>query len=90
MVIASNRSLAEFNLSKEPHLSRRKQDIQQLSEEGEHLFNSIDGKSKEIGRWTSSVMYTLTVDILLMLMSCQHVKLVRAGRATLTLCCNTG
>ncbi|KAG8241829.1 vacuolar protein sorting-associated protein 37B isoform X1 [Homalodisca vitripennis] len=48
IVMASNRSLAEFNLSKEPHFNKRKQEIQQLSEEGEHIFNSIEAKSKEL------------------------------------------
>lgn len=51
MVLASNRSLAEFNLSKEPHFRNRKQEIQLLSEEGEQLFNNIEAKSKELGKY---------------------------------------
>jgi len=50
MVLASNRSLAEFNLAKEPHLTKRKQEIQQLSEEGEQLFNRIEAKTKELSQ----------------------------------------
>lgn len=46
MVMASNRSLAEFNLGKEPALNIKKQEIQKLSEEGEQRFNSIEAKSK--------------------------------------------
>lgn len=41
MIIASNRSLAEFNLSKEPDLEELKADVQRKSEEGEQLCSRI-------------------------------------------------
>lgn len=47
MLMASNRSLAEFNLAREPHLISGKQRIQELSEEGERIYNSVEAKSKE-------------------------------------------
>lgn len=41
MIIASNRSLAEFNLSKEPELEDLKTQVQQKSETGEQLCSRI-------------------------------------------------
>lgn len=41
MIIASNRSLAEYNLSKEPELEELKSDIQRRSELGEQLCTRI-------------------------------------------------
>lgn len=41
MIIASNRSLAEFNLSKEPDLEQLKAQVQEKSEEGEKLCTRI-------------------------------------------------
>ncbi|XP_013184222.2 vacuolar protein sorting-associated protein 37B [Amyelois transitella] len=41
MIIASNRSLAEFNLSKEPELEELKAQVQQKSETGEQLCTRI-------------------------------------------------
>ncbi|KPI98898.1 Vacuolar protein sorting-associated protein 37B [Papilio xuthus] len=41
MMIASNRSLAEFNLSQEPELEKLKSQVQQKSELGEQLCNHI-------------------------------------------------
>ncbi|XP_034828011.1 vacuolar protein sorting-associated protein 37B [Maniola hyperantus] len=54
MIIASNRSLAEFNLSKEPVLEELKAEVQQKSETGEQLCSRIqellsDYKSKSAG-----------------------------------------
>lgn len=62
MILASNRSLAEFNLSKEPHFRTRKKEIQQLSVEGEDLFNKIETKSKEIGELLNFVQ-SLNVNV---------------------------
>lgn len=50
MLMASNRSLAEFNLAREPQLSSGKQRIQELSEDGERIYNSVEAKSKELMR----------------------------------------
>ncbi|CAK1590305.1 unnamed protein product [Parnassius mnemosyne] len=41
MMIASNRSLAEFNLAREPELEELKSEVQQKSEAGEQLCNHI-------------------------------------------------
>lgn len=41
MTIASNRSLAEFNLSKEPEIEDLKTQVQQKSETGEQLCTRI-------------------------------------------------
>ncbi|CAB3245583.1 unnamed protein product [Arctia plantaginis] len=54
MTIASNRSLAEFNLSKEPDLEDLKAQVQQKSETGEQLCSRIqelleDYKTKSAG-----------------------------------------
>lgn len=48
--MASNRSLAEFNLSQEPHLIKGKQKLFDVTEEGEALFNRIEVKNKEISK----------------------------------------
>ncbi|XP_026488948.2 vacuolar protein sorting-associated protein 37B [Vanessa tameamea] len=54
MIIASNRSLAEFNLSKEPDLEELKSQVQEKSELGEQLCSRIqellnEYKSKSAG-----------------------------------------
>lgn len=41
MIIASNRSLAEFNLSKEPELEELKAQIQEKSKDGEEMCTRI-------------------------------------------------
>lgn len=41
MIIASNRSLAEFNLGKEPELEQLKSEVQEKSELGEELCTCI-------------------------------------------------
>lgn len=46
--MASNNSMAEFNLSKEPELVEGREKLQQLSEEGEQLTKSIEEKTKEL------------------------------------------
>lgn len=48
MLMASNRSLAEFNLNKKPILEQGKEKIQNLSEEGENLCLSIENKTAQI------------------------------------------
>ncbi|XP_063218256.1 vacuolar protein sorting-associated protein 37B [Bacillus rossius redtenbacheri] len=44
MLMASNRSLAEFNLSREPRLSSGKQRLQELGARGEELCASVEAK----------------------------------------------
>lgn len=48
MLMASNRSLAEFNLSKQPELQEGKQILRELSENGTKLCTSVKEKLDEI------------------------------------------
>ncbi|XP_075218398.1 vacuolar protein sorting 37B [Lycorma delicatula] len=48
MLMASNRSLAEFNLSLEPIFSKEKHQIQELSETGDAIFRRVEEKIKEL------------------------------------------
>jgi ESCRT-I complex subunit VPS37 len=50
MLMASNRSLAEFNLTKEPHLAEGKQHLQELSETGAALCQRIESKVSELSK----------------------------------------
>lgn len=52
MIIASNRSLAEFNLSKEPELEEMKQQILEKSEAGEQLCTRIQELLEEYSKLT--------------------------------------
>ena len=45
-----NRSLAEFNLTKQPELEEGKREIQALSEEGNHLCTSVQEKLDVISK----------------------------------------
>lgn len=44
--MASNNSLAEFNLSKEPELVEGREKIKELSEIGEQLTQTVEEKTK--------------------------------------------
>ncbi|XP_039299254.1 uncharacterized protein LOC111057516 isoform X3 [Nilaparvata lugens] len=48
ILIASNRSLAEFNLSQEPILMKGRQAILELSEKGEEYSQNIEKKMNEL------------------------------------------
>ncbi|XP_066591383.1 vacuolar protein sorting-associated protein 37B [Prorops nasuta] len=48
MLIASNRSLAEFNLSKQPELQENKRSLRELSEKGNELCLRVKQKLEEI------------------------------------------
>ncbi|XP_043472235.1 vacuolar protein sorting-associated protein 37B [Leptopilina heterotoma] len=48
MLMASNRSLAEYNLAKQPELEEGKQELRELSEKGSLLCSSINEKLDEI------------------------------------------
>ena len=48
MVLASNRSLAEFNLSRQRELTEGKCRLQQLSEEGQNLLESIESIAAQL------------------------------------------
>lgn len=59
MLIASNRSLAEFNLTKEPHLAEGKQHLQELSERGAALCQRIESRVSELSMFTVHINVTL-------------------------------
>lgn len=48
MLMASNRSLAEFNLSKQPELEEGKQILKELSEQANQLCTSVRNKLDEM------------------------------------------
>jgi len=48
MLMASNRSLAEFNLSKQPELEEGKQVLKQLSEQATQLCTNVKEKLNEM------------------------------------------
>ena len=50
MLMASNRSLAEYNLVKQPELEEGKQVIRELSERGSQLCSSVQEKLDEISK----------------------------------------
>jgi ESCRT-I complex subunit VPS37 len=52
MLMASNRSLAEFNLTKEPHVTEGKQHLQELSEMGAALCQRIESRISELSMCT--------------------------------------
>ncbi|CAG9831018.1 unnamed protein product [Diabrotica balteata] len=47
-ILASNNSMAEFNLSKEPELVEGREKIEELSQKGEELTKSVEDKLKEL------------------------------------------
>lgn len=51
MLMASNRSLAEFNLSKQPELQSDKQMLKELSETGNTLCLSVKEKLDELSKF---------------------------------------
>lgn len=51
MIIASNRSLAEFNLSKEPELEELKQQVLEKSEAGEQFCVRIQELLEEYSNY---------------------------------------
>lgn len=50
MLIASNRSLAEFNLSQEPDLEERKRQLLESSERGEKLCQNVEKIYSELSK----------------------------------------
>ena len=51
MLMASNRSLAEYNLAKQPELEEGKQVVRELSERGSQLCSSVQEKLDEISKF---------------------------------------
>lgn len=48
MLMASNRSLAEFNLAKQPELEEGKETLRELSEKGNELCTRVKEKLEEL------------------------------------------
>jgi len=49
LLLASNRSLADFNLSYEPKLREEKERFLKLTEKAQQLCNSVQSKTGELG-----------------------------------------
>jgi ESCRT-I complex subunit VPS37 len=49
LLLASNRSLADFNLSYEPKLREGKERFLQLSERAQELCNSVQAMTSQLG-----------------------------------------
>ncbi|CAB0034882.1 unnamed protein product [Trichogramma brassicae] len=59
-----NRSLAEFNLSKEPELDKARAKLQSLSEEGGELCSSVQAKLEQIKNKAGTMTADLALDLL--------------------------
>ncbi|GFG35660.1 hypothetical protein Cfor_11448 [Coptotermes formosanus] len=64
VLMASNRSLAEFNLTKEPQLAEGKQHLQELSATGAALCQRIEGKVSELKQHTGDMTLETTLALL--------------------------
>nr|CAD7205113.1 unnamed protein product [Timema douglasi]CAD7411632.1 unnamed protein product [Timema poppensis] len=64
MLMASNRSLAEFNLSKEPLLRNGKMQLKDLSQEGEKLYQSVEDKLSLIKQKTGNTNLETTLALI--------------------------
>lgn len=68
-LMASNNSMAEFNLSKEPELVEGREKLQELSEEGELLTKNIEEKIKELSKQSYVLFVSLRDCMYLILLS---------------------
>ncbi|KOC65810.1 Vacuolar protein sorting-associated protein 37B [Habropoda laboriosa] len=64
VLMASNRSLAEFNLSKQPELQECKQILKELSEKGNRLCTSVKEKLDEIKEKSGQMTVDTALDLL--------------------------
>lgn len=64
MLIASNKSLAEFNLSKEPQLQEGKRRLMELSEKGEAISQRVESKLSEIRQRSGNSALETTLALL--------------------------
>jgi ESCRT-I complex subunit VPS37 len=62
VLMASNRSLAEFNLTKEPQLAEGKQHLQELSETGAALCQRIESKVSELSKYAAYIKLPMKSD----------------------------
>jgi len=64
VLLASNRSLAEFNLTKEPQLAEGKRHLQELSETGAALCQRIESKVSELRQHKGDMTLETTLALL--------------------------
>ncbi|KAG5323410.1 VP37B protein, partial [Pseudoatta argentina] len=64
MLMASNRSLAEFNLSKQPELEEGKQVLKELSEQANQLCSSVRDKINEMRDKSGTMTVDTALDLL--------------------------
>ncbi|XP_033359183.1 vacuolar protein sorting-associated protein 37B-like [Bombus vosnesenskii] len=64
LLMASNTSLAEFNLSKQPELQEGKQILKELSEKGSRLCTSVKEKLDEIKNKSGEMTADTALDLL--------------------------
>ncbi|XP_029163187.1 vacuolar protein sorting-associated protein 37B [Nylanderia fulva] len=64
MLMASNRSLAEFNLSKQPELEEGKQMLKELSEQANQLCTSVKSKLDEMRDKSGTMTVDTALDLL--------------------------
>ncbi|XP_011702361.1 PREDICTED: vacuolar protein sorting-associated protein 37B [Wasmannia auropunctata] len=64
MLMASNRSLAEFNLSKQPELEEGKQELKELSEQANQLCSSVRDKIDEMRDKSGTMTVDTALDLL--------------------------
>ncbi|XP_051160640.1 vacuolar protein sorting-associated protein 37B [Leptopilina boulardi] len=64
MLMASNRSLAEYNLARQPELEEGKQELRELSEKGSLLCTSINEKLDEIKEKPGMMSVDTALDML--------------------------
>ncbi|XP_012224404.1 vacuolar protein sorting-associated protein 37B [Linepithema humile] len=64
MLMASNRSLAEFNLSKQPELEDGKQVLKELSEQANQLCTNVKGKLDEMRDKSGAMTVDTALDLL--------------------------
>ncbi|XP_031828627.1 vacuolar protein sorting 37B [Nomia melanderi] len=64
MLMASNRSLAEFNLSKQPELQDSKQTLKELSERGSSLCANVKEKLEELKEKSGTMSVDTALDLL--------------------------
>ncbi|XP_014211099.1 vacuolar protein sorting-associated protein 37C [Copidosoma floridanum] len=63
-IMVRNRSLAEFNLTKEPELEEAKRRIQSLSEEGSQLCSKVQALLEQIANKAGTMTVDLALDLL--------------------------
>ncbi|XP_046386384.1 vacuolar protein sorting-associated protein 37B [Ischnura elegans] len=64
MLMASNKSLAEYNLSKEPSLTEGKQRLLELSETASDLYTSVEAKLAELKKHSGNLSSDTTLALL--------------------------